>query len=138
MFARLVLLGGVCLFLLSHTLGQENCHKPSTTPEQTVSPQGAVIDVGPGSSPPRPIFSPDPDYPLSVRKGKHKVQGICVLGLTVDERGRVRDVHVTRSLDKRLDQNAVDAVKQWRFRPAMKDGKPVAVLTSVEVDFRLY
>jgi TonB family protein len=75
---------------------------------------------------------------LSLRKGKHKVQGTCVLALTVDEQGAVRDVHVTRSLDKRLDQNAVDAVKQWKFKPAMRDGKPVAVLTSVEIDFRLY
>ena len=61
-----------------------------------------------------------------------------MLGITVDERGRVRDVHVTRSLDKRLDQNAIDAVKQWKFKPAMRDGKPVAAFTSVEVDFRLY
>ena len=61
-----------------------------------------------------------------------------MLGITVDERGRVRDVHVTRSLDKRLDQNAIDAVKQWKFKPAMRDGKAVAVFTSVEVDLRLY
>jgi periplasmic protein TonB len=75
---------------------------------------------------------------MSLRKGKHKIQGTCVLGLTVDEQGMVRDVHVTRSLDRRLDQNAVDAVKRWKFKPAIRDGKPVAVLTSVEVDFRLY
>jgi protein TonB len=137
MFARIVLLGGVCLFLLSPAFAQEKGDKPSTTPELHAS-QGAVIDVGPGISPPKPIFAPDPDYPLSVRKGKHKIQGTCVLGLTVDERGRARDVHVTRSLDKRLDQNAIDAVKQWKFNPAMRNGKPVAVFTSVEVDFRLY
>jgi len=52
--------------------------------------------------------------------------------------GSVRDVHVTRSVDKRLDQNAIDAVNQWKFKPAVKDGKPVAVRTSVKVDFRLY
>jgi TonB family protein len=75
---------------------------------------------------------------LSVRKGKHKIQGTCVLALIVDQRGLVRDVHVTQSLDKRLDQNAIDAVKQWKFKPAVKDGKPTAARTSVEVDFRLY
>ena len=137
MFARIVLLGGVCLFLLSAAFAQEKGDKRSTRPEPPAS-QGAVIDVGPGISPPQPTFTPDPDYPLSVRKGKHKIQGTCVLGLTVDERGRVRDVHVTRSLDKRLDQNAIDAVKQWKFNPATRNGKPVAVFTSVEVDFRLY
>ena len=61
-----------------------------------------------------------------------------MLALIVDQRGLVRDVHVTQSLDKRLDQNAIDAVKQWKFRPAVKDGKLIAVRTSVEVDFRLY
>lgn len=106
--------------------------------QPTPSSQGAVIDVGPGVAPPQAIFTPDPDYPLSVRKGKHKIQGICVLGLTVDEHGSVRDVHVTRSLDKRLDQTAIDALKQWKFKPATKDGKPVAVRTSASVEFRLY
>ena len=61
-----------------------------------------------------------------------------MLALTVDKEGSVRDVHVTRSSDKRLDQSAIDTVKQWKFKPAMRDGKPIAVLTSVEVDFRLY
>ena len=61
-----------------------------------------------------------------------------MLALIVDQRGLVRDVHVTQSLDKRLDQNAIDAVKQWKFKPAVKDGKPPAARTSVEVDFRLY
>jgi protein TonB len=73
---------------------------------------------------------------MSVRK--HKIQGTCLLELTVDELGNVRDLHITRSLDKRLDQNAIDAVKQWKFNPAMRSGKTVAGFTSVEVDFRLY
>jgi periplasmic protein TonB len=136
MVARIALLGAVCLFLLS-SVAQEKSDKPSTTPKSTAFPQGAITDVGPRISRPEPIFSPGPDYPLSVRKGKHKIQGICVVGLTVDEHGRARDVHVTRSLDRRLDQNAIEAVKQWKFKPAMRDGKPVAVLISVEVEFRL-
>ena len=122
----------VCLFLLSAGFGQQEQRK------QTQPPQGVVTVVGSGVTPPQPIFTPDPDYPLALRNGKHTIQGICVLGLTVDEQGAVRDVHVTRSLDKRLDQNAVDAVKQWKFKPAVKDGKPVAVSTSVQVDFWLH
>ena len=61
-----------------------------------------------------------------------------MLALVVDENGRPRDVHVTRSVNKVLDQNAINAVTQWRFKPALRDGKPVAVRTSVEVGFRLY
>jgi hypothetical protein len=62
MFARFVLLGGVWLFLLSPAVAQENSDKPSTNPEPPAS-QVAVIDVGPGISPPKPTFTPDPDYP---------------------------------------------------------------------------
>ena len=104
----------------------------------TKAPQEVAVEVGPGITAPRAVFTPEPDYPLSLRKGKHKVQGSCVLGITVDKDGLVRDVHVTRSTDKRLDQFAIDAVRRWKFKPAMRDGKPIAVLTSVEVAFRLY
>jgi len=47
-------------------------------------------------------------------------------------------VKVTRSLGLGLDEKAIEAVKQWKFEPAMKDGKPVAVQINVEVSFRLY
>ena len=59
----------VCLLLLG--LGFAQQESESATPR----PQEAAIDVGPGVSPPQPIFTPEPDYPLSVRKGKHKIQG---------------------------------------------------------------
>jgi len=45
---------------------------------------------------------------------------------------------VLRSLDSGLDQKAVDAVKQWKFEPAMKNGEPVAVVINVEVNFKAY
>ena len=128
MICRIALASLVCFFSLGPTFAQQR--------ESTASRQGSVLDVGPDTSRPQPIFMPDPDYPRALRK--RKIQGICVLGLTVDEHGTARNLHVMRSLDKRLDQNAIDAVKRWKFKPAMRDGKPVAVLTSVEVDFRLH
>jgi TonB family protein len=131
-----VLLISLCFFLLA-AASQRNDKGKGVT--DTSNPQQqAPVAVGAGVSPPRAIFAPDPDYPPTIRQGKHTVQGVCILGLVVDERGSVHDVHVVRSLDKRLDQNAMDAVKQWRFQPAMKDGKPVAVFTTVQVEFRLY
>jgi periplasmic protein TonB len=123
---------GACLIMLSPGLAQQEKAKAATASQEI------AVEVGPGITPPHPVFSPVPDYPEWLRKGKHKNGGTCVLGLTVDKEGLIRDVHVTRSSDKRLDQNAIDTVKQWRFNPAMRDGKPVSVLTSVEVDFRLY
>ena len=97
---------------------------------------GGVFHVGGGVSAPRPTFQPDPEYSEEARKAKY--QGTVVLGLVVGPDGRPRDMKVLRSLGLGLDEKAIEAVKNWRFDPAMKDSKPVAVYISVEVDFRLY
>ncbi len=97
---------------------------------------GGVFKVGGGVSAPKPVFSPDPEYSEEARKAKY--QGTVVLGLVVGPDGRPRDMKVLRSLGLGLDEKAIEAVKNWRFDPAVKDNKPVAVYISVEVDFRLY
>lgn len=97
---------------------------------------GGVFRVGGGVSAPRAIYAPDPEYSEEARKAKY--QGTCVLWLIVGPDGHPRDIRVARSLGLGLDEKAVEAVKQWKFDPAMKDGKPVAVQINVEVDFRLY
>ena len=61
-----------------------------------------------------------------------------MLIIVVGEDGAVRDAQVTRSLGAYLDSKAVELVKNWKFEPANKKGKPVAVQLAVEVDFRLY
>jgi TonB family protein len=58
--------------------------------------------------------------------------------LIVDAEGNPRDIRVLRGLGFGLDAKAIDAVRQWRFAPAKKDGKPVNVQVNVEVAFRLY
>lgn len=97
---------------------------------------GGVFRVGGGVSAPRALNTPDPEYSEEARKAKY--QGVCVLWLIVGPDGNPRDVRVARSLGMGLDQKAVEAVKHWKFEPAMKDGKPVAVQINVEVNFRLY
>ncbi len=97
---------------------------------------GGVFRVGGGVSPPKTLYAPDPEYSEEARKAKF--QGTCVLWLIVGPDGRPRDIHIARSLGLGLDEKAIEAVKQWKFEPAMKDGKPVAVQINVEVDFRLY
>ena len=97
---------------------------------------GGVFKVGGGVSAPRAVFTPDPEYSEEARKAKY--QGTCVLWLIVGPDGHPRDVKVARSLGMGLDQKAIEAVKNWKFEPAMKDGKPVAVQINVEVNFRLY
>jgi periplasmic protein TonB len=97
---------------------------------------GGVFRVGGGVSAPKAIYSPDPEYSEEARKAKY--QGVCVLSLIVGPDGKPRDIHVARSLGLGLDEKAIEAVNQWKFEPAEKDGKPVAVAINVEVQFRLY
>jgi periplasmic protein TonB len=97
---------------------------------------GGVFRVGGGVSAPRPIYKPDPEYSTEARQAKY--QGTVILSLIVGADGRPRGIKVARSLGMGLDENAVEAVRQWRFEPATKDGKPVAVSVEVEVAFRLF
>ncbi len=97
---------------------------------------GGVFRVGGGVSAPRVLENPSPDYSEEARKAKY--QGTVVLWLIVDANGKPRDVRVARSLGMGLDQKAIEAVRQWKFQPAMKDGTPVAVQINVEVNFHLY
>ncbi len=97
---------------------------------------GGVYRVGGGVSAPRVIKQTDPEYSEEARKAKY--QGVVVLGLIVDSQGRPRDLRVQKGLGMGLDQKAMEAVRQWVFEPAHKDGKPVSVLISVEVAFRLF
>ncbi len=97
---------------------------------------GGVFRVGGGVSPPRALDTPDPEYSEEARKAKY--QGTCVLWLIVGPDGKPRDEKVARALGMGLDEKAIQAVRNWKFEPAMKDGKPVAVQINVEVNFRLY
>ena len=97
---------------------------------------GGVFRVGGGVSAPKAVYTPDPEYSEEARKAKF--QGTCVLWLIVGPDGHPRDIKVARNLGMGLDEKAIQAVKNWKFEPAMKDGKPVAVQINVEVSFRLY
>lgn len=96
---------------------------------------GGVYRIGGGVSAPVPIFKPEPEYSEEARKAKF--QGTVILMIVVDEHGNPRDLKVIRPLGLGLDQKAIEAVEKWRFKPGMKDGKPVPVQATVEVNFRL-
>jgi protein TonB len=97
---------------------------------------GGPYRVGGGVQAPRPLETPDPEYSEEARKAKY--QGVVVLWLVVGPDGRPKNIKVERPLGMGLDQKAVEAVQRWKFEPATKDGKPVAVQINVEVNFRLY
>ena len=104
------------------------------------SSQGAgapqIYHIGGDVSAPRLIFAPDPEFSEEAKRAKY--QGLCVVSLIVDAQGNPQRVQVIRHLGNGLDQKAVDAVKLYRFRPAMHNGEPVAVEVNIEVNFRLY
>lgn len=97
---------------------------------------GGVFRVGGGVSAPRAIYAPDPEYSEEARNAKF--QGSVILWTVIGADGVPHDIRVARSLGMGLDEQAVAAVRTWRFSPARKDGKPVAVQVNIEVEFRLY
>jgi periplasmic protein TonB len=95
-----------------------------------------VYKVGNGVSPPTPIYSPNPEYSEWARK--KKLSGSVRLSMTVTTDGLVRDVKVSKGLEKSLDRQAVKAVSTWRFEPASMNNNPVPVYIEVEVAFNTY
>ena len=96
---------------------------------------GAPLKVGGDVTAPRAIYQPDPEYSERARKAGH--QGSCVLRLIVGTDGKPYDISEVRTVGMGLDEKAIEAVREWVFEPARKDGKPVAVQIDVEVSFRL-
>jgi TonB family protein len=100
-------------------------------------PVGPIYKVGAGAgvSEPRPMFTPDPEYSEEARR--QRCGGTLVLWLIVGPDGKPYGTKVARPLGLGLDEKAIETVNKWRFEPAVKDGKPVAVQINVEVSFRL-
>lgn len=96
---------------------------------------GGVFKIGGDVSQPIPIYKIEPEYSEEARKAKYS--GTVLLQVIIDDHGLTRDIHVIRPLGLGLDEKAIEAVAKWRFRPAMRAGRPVAVQANIEVNFRL-
>src|ERR1039458_5919666 len=139
MVLRLRLIAMLVAVLVCRVTAQSGSSNPPQTPQPG---QGATSEQYPGAyrvggdvSAPRATYAPDPQYSQEARNAHY--QGTVVLWLVVDADGLPQKIRVQRSLGMGLDEEAVKAVKQWRFQPAKKDGKPVPVMINVEVNFRL-
>ena len=97
---------------------------------------GGVAHPGGGISTPKLIYSVDPEFSDEARRQKY--QGIVALSIIVDAQGNPQRIHVVRALGMGLDEKAVEAVKQYKFKPAMMGSKPVPVEIRIEVNFQLF
>ena len=81
------------------------------------------------------LYQVEPEFSEEARKAK--LQGVVMLYAEVDTNGRLRNIRVTQGLGLGLEEKAIEAVKQWRFRPGYRDGKPVVAGAAIEVNFHL-
>ncbi|MGC2694507.1 MAG: energy transducer TonB [Candidatus Angelobacter sp.] len=94
-----------------------------------VSPEDKLL-------PPQATYTPEPAFSEEARRARF--QGTVVLRIVVDKLGNVARVRLEHALGHGLDENAMEGVKIWRFRPTTRNGEPVAVEMHVEVSFNLY
>jgi len=88
-----------------------------------------------GVSAPLPLNNVIAQYSEEARAAH--LNGACIVSLIVDEHGIPKDLRIMKGLGSGLDQKALYAANQYRFKPAMKDGKAVPVMINVEVNFQL-
>jgi TonB family protein len=97
---------------------------------------GGLMSVGGGVSAPQVIHSVDPEFTDAARQAKY--EGAVSIQLIVDRQGNPENIQVVRHLGMGLDEKAIEAVRQYKFRPAMFQGKPVPVQMVINVNFHLY
>jgi protein TonB len=91
--------------------------------------------VGGATSSPVLLFKVEPEFSEQARQAKH--QGVVILYGEVDTSGRLTNVRVVQGLGLGLDEKAMEAVKQWKFRPGYQNGRPVTAAATIEVNFHL-
>lgn len=97
---------------------------------------GGLMNVGGGVSAPQIIHSIQPEFTQEAREAN--LQGNVAIQLIVDAQGNPQNIRITRHLGMGLDEKAIEAARQYKFRPAIYQGHPVAVQIVIDVDFHLH
>jgi protein TonB len=97
---------------------------------------GGARQIGGGVSAPILLYQVDPEFSEEARRSK--TAGNVLVNLWVDENGNPSHVHVIRGIGMGLDEKAVAAVKLYKFKPAMENGKPVTVEMNIDVTFHIF
>lgn len=95
----------------------------------------SVYKIGGDVLPPKLLNKVEPQYTKQAKK--KKIQGVTILSVVINADGQAQNFRVTKSLDAGLDQKAIEAVRQWTFEPATKEGQAVAVEATIEIHFKL-
>jgi len=98
-------------------------------------PMQEIITLKDGAS--APVLTHQVEIEFSDEARRAKYQGVALVSFVVDIDGLPKNINVVRSLGMGLDEKAIEAVGQWKFKPGMKNCKPVPVRMNVEVSFRL-
>lgn len=100
-----------------------------------LEPYNRVDRIGGDVSAPSLLSKVEPKYSEEARVAK--LQGTVVLYVEVDESGNPKNLRVVRALGLGLDEKAIEAVSQWKWRPGYKAGRPVTVAATIEINFKL-
>lgn len=111
----------------------EPAAEEATAASTTAAAEEAPIELEPGITPPVKLSGPAPKYTEAANR--KNVQGKVNLRVAIDRDGNVTTVELKRTLPMGLGESAVEAVRQWKYKPALRDGMPVAVWIGVELDF---
>lgn len=108
----------------------------TTKPDSVQSPYPGLRKIGGDVSMPVVVHTAAPQFSDEARK--EKFSGMVIVNLIVDTNGRPQNVHVVRGVGMGLDEKALEAVRQYSFKPAMENGKPVPVQLNVQVNFQIF
>jgi TonB family C-terminal domain len=102
---------------------------------QVVQSTSTALRVGGGVSAPSVLYKVEPAYTEEARVAKYT--GTVVVTVEIQPDGTAQNIRVIKGLGLGLDEQAVEAIGQWRFKPGMKGDVPVTVAANIEVNFRL-
>ena len=108
---------------------------PGVGPGEGGGTGGGVYHLGNDITPPVILYQVKPQYALEAQRAK--LEGTVELLIEIDKEGNVQHIEVTKSLGMGLDEKTIEAVKRWKFKPALKNGKPIMVSAPISCRFRL-
>jgi TonB family protein len=125
-------------------LSQESGRKDEPTTAAASSGETKVADTKdkvfnlgqPSVTGPKPLYMPEPEFSEAARKSRY--QGVVGMNVIIDSEGRVVKPRIVHPLGLGLDEQAIEAVSKWKFKPGTRDGQPVSVAVYIETDFHLY